>query len=396
MRQRRRGGIAYNVSMQTAYPAYLEAWWIQRARQVTGAGSNDEALRRLEADAKRLSDAFTTERRDGFGGYAEDERALVAYGCFYYPQTWVRIRFALEELAARGWSPPRQVRLLDVGTGTGAALVSAATWLANKGHAVDATGLDISSASLEWAKQLTAGLGSRARGPVDVHYHLTDLGMPESWSGTTYDLVIASFTLNETRFEVARFLAWVERVMERVTPEGILLLQEPAIAAVAETFERARDAIAARHRYHLWVPCLHAAPCPLLAKGDFFCHEVRRWWPPTSLLDLNRRLQRTVETVKYVFLAMSRIPPTPLQGGLAAFRLVAPVNARKGRWLLTGCAADGCKHRYEIQRRDASPEEIHLLETLERGDIVGARAARLLGDGTLRLSGLSLVHGMLR
>src|SRR5262245_42511074 len=123
-----------------AYPHDVERVFLDAARARAPRSTEDECVDRLAERARRLSDLFTTERPDGpdrFPDYAASEESRIAYGLLFFPQTWVRTRFALAEaVEARGWRPARpQTVILDLGAGLGAAGFSAAQFLVARGLA---------------------------------------------------------------------------------------------------------------------------------------------------------------------------------------------------------------------------------------------------------------------
>src|SRR5262245_61000648 len=107
-------------------PADVEAFWVEQARRrAKGEPTPLAAVARATDDVAALSDLFTVARPKRFPDYGGDAQA-VAYGLWFFPQTWCRVRFPLLEAVARGWEPPRErpARVLDLGAGTGAAGLS--------------------------------------------------------------------------------------------------------------------------------------------------------------------------------------------------------------------------------------------------------------------------------
>src|SRR5690606_37972667 len=98
---------------------------------------------------------------------------------------------------------------------------------------------------------------------------------------------------------------------------------------------------------------------------------------------LNRHLFRSVRDLKFSFLLAG--PPSASGAGpdtvsANRMRLVSPLSEMKGRYVWTGCAGDGLRYEYEIQKRDLSREESIKLKAIERGDLVEVSASKPLGD----------------
>ncbi len=162
---------------------------------------------------------------------------------------------------------------------------------------------------------------------------------------------------------------YIATLTELLAPDGLLLLIEPALQETSERLERIRDAVIMKGGVYVWAPCLHQYPCPLLASGRFWCHEVRRWDPPESLRFLNRHLHRTENALKFSFLALGRCPPQ--ENIIDSFRLLSSWAKTKGKWIASGCAADGHRHEYQVLKREGSKGGIaNRINESERGDIM--------------------------
>src|SRR5690606_407732 len=132
----------------------------------TGETEVERCLSGFVPIVERLSDLFTTDRRTDFGSYGDDRRLLLAYGLFFYPQTYTRVQFPLLEASRRAGAFPKTgpLRVLDLGTGSGAALAGAVDSLLAMGQIeVEAHGVDASVAALDLARRLTSD--ERARWP---------------------------------------------------------------------------------------------------------------------------------------------------------------------------------------------------------------------------------------
>ena len=392
------------MSLSHPYPAPLETWWRERARRMLNLSSAQDCLQLLEPDVQHLSDLFTTRRSAGFGGYDEDPRALAAYGLFFFPQTFTRVRFPLVELLEyRGWKPPthRPLRIMDLGTGTGSALFGAVRLLQDLPgiSELEATAVDQSAESLRIARAIARDLFELwPRTTWDMHKG--DLAQPGTWpaSPRQWDLIMLSFSFNEAFLEQSteRQEQWLEALAHRLTPGGVLLLIEPALRETSERLELLRDGVMQGEEWTILGPCLHHRPCPLLRSGSFWCHEVRRWKPPESLVSINRKLYRSIETLKFSYLALKHGSPGQrerAEGDAGHLRLIAPMTEVKGKFITSGCAADGNRYGYELQTRGLSKSQKKEWKRIERGDILDISALTPLGSGeTLRLTGLNALR----
>ena len=346
-----------------SYPAALETFWLDRAGARRPGTDLPTVLDQLRPEVARLSDLFTVARPAGFARYGDADLAQLAYGLFFFPQTYVRTQWVLDECRAGGrWTPPagRPVRILDLGAGLGAGLLAVAHRLA--GLDLDLTALDHAAGSLATLQEVFQQQNLAVR--VRAGHLLQPLPPDETW-----DIVLCSFALNEAveGEASADVPAWARRLINHLNPGVLLLILEPALDAAATRLEALRDVMAAEGHGCIIGPCLHHLPCPLRREGRVHCHEVRRWTLPESMAYLNRHLFRDLQVLKYCFLAITQQPRPEAVSDPARARLVAPLDEQNGKIVTRGCAADGQAHGYEVLNRHLSRAERDQLAGLERG-----------------------------
>jgi len=368
------------------YPAALEEWWLGQWKLRLGRAPDADDVHRLEQTIARLSDGFTTTRTAEFGSYAASPAALIAYGLFFFPQTFVRMRFILREVFQRRGAPATPLRILDLGAGTGAAGLALLTELGGKRQGpVELVAMDQAHTALEFLQQLfndLAPLWPKATLKT-IAGDLSDEHAPEQGP---WDVILVSYALNEMLAAHPGFnaQAWLARLVQSLTPNGCLVICEPIVKDSPLRLEQLRDAVAASGLARIVAPCLHHRPCPMRAR-DEWCHDVRRWQPPDSLQFLNRHLFRSIEVLKYSFLALSPATSPDIAGNASVARLVSPVHEPKGKIGFRGCAADGAMHGYEILARHVTAADREKMNALERGDRVACEGLEALKDGrTLR------------
>ncbi len=369
------------------YPIELEQWWVDEARRLTSIQALGACLKSFEADVGRLSDIFTIARGPGFGNYTSDDRALMAYGLFFFPQTFVRTGIVLSEWSGLHGLPPRDskepFRILDLGCGLGAASFAALTHLTGllPGRSLELTVTDTSLTSLAWLKKLfdaRQNLWPDARLEVNAGNLLS----ANSDKKDHWDLILVSFALNEAceTLDGNEARTWLRAQIDSLKPMGSLMIIEPAGESTSPGLERLRDWIAESKIAQILGPCLHDGPCPLLLKGSAYCHEVRRWRIPESVEFLNRRLLRSIQDLKFSFSMLAR-PDLPRRVmAQPAFRMIAPMHKVPGRLLTTGCSADGHVYEYELLTRHLDKAEVKVILSFERGDVIQTDDPELIGD----------------
>ena len=360
-------------------PDAIELWWLDQARKETQLKDRLACLNALEEDFRLLSDGFTTEREGGFDSYTKSRRAWAAYGLFFFPQTYARVRYIIDEVKERHpslLSAKRPLRVLDLGAGTGAATLAVSESL---GVEIDATWVDLSSEALALGKQLVSSVKS-----LSVTVSVSDLRqLPEG----RFDLIVVSYALNEAFGENAddAMKAWLDAAISRLDEHGILVICEPVVKTFGPRMAKLREWALGDFGCHMIAPCLHDKACPLAAKGEW-CHDVRSWPMPWAVQTLNKRLNRTLQDIKFSFLVLTR-QAVAQEPEASQARLVEPVRWLKGHWEMTGCAADGQLHRYDLLARNFTADEKEQVRALERGHVIRVKIERALGDGkTLRVT----------
>ncbi len=369
------------------YPLELERAWIQHAMQVTHVGHPRLAVERLATAAGSLSDAFTTGRDPSFAGYASSKQALAAYGLFFFPRAYARTRLVLQEARRRSSAFVNQseVRIVDLGAGTGAAGLAAlhelSCWLPDASLQLQM--VDVATEGIDLSRSIFSA-GHRLWPRARVHAIASDARTYQPAPGV--DLILCSFAINEWMEKEPGFALedWVIRTMRVLRPGGLLVLLEPSLRFSVERMERLRDWIAAAGTSRIVAPCPHHKTCAMLAEKRGWCHEVREWPVPESLRWINRNLQRDVHLLKYSMLVLENAAPPSAPESWT--RLVSPLRKEKGKFGFHGCGPDGHIRSCEWLTRHLTGEQKEFSEQLERGDQVVWIGGKILGDGVTERS----------
>lgn len=358
--------------MLAEYPQWLEGWWVDRACRHYGVARFEDCVERLEKAVRIVSDSFSADS-GGQGevlDYQGNPELMLAYGLFYFPQSFTRVQFALSQVIGQGWNPPteRPVRLLDLGAGAGAAGFGAAALLQRsqiQGWAFDRS---------DYALRIQAELSAIAPAQSWQQERI-DLRRPLKRRLLKMDLILHSFALNEMPATHEKALDFWLRWLH---PRGVLLVLEPFSKDSISRLNQYRDRLMSETNYRILAPGTPLPDYPRLQKED--CEYVREWRLPQSLLLLNRKLRRSIEALKFCFLAISPRGETPLPPGALDFRLVAPFVQGKGKWVAKGYTSDGVRREYEILSRHLTPELRRKLHALKAGDLVRASDVHPAGD----------------
>ena len=363
---------------QIAYPLELEAHWLQVAQAETRSTSLRDTLHRLLPDITRLADRFTTARppADAAADYFRDTRACAAYSIYFAPQTHARLVRILAEL------PPfpetaRPLRVLDLGSGTGAAAWALLDQLGRRPVALSVR--DRSRAAIRCLHDCFAALRN-ARWPEATLR--TDSAPLEDFNaaGETHDVILLHYVLNELAPDARRTL--LARAARALAPGGRLLICEPLLRESGDYLRDLRTFALADLGLHLLAPCPHESACPL---GEP-CHDVRSWKLSQALQILNATLHRDLRHLAYALLVLAPAPvagESRLESAPLRARVVGSPSHAKGQTLCPACCSDGQIHRLHLLHRDFDTVGRKDLRHLERGQILSLAALKPLGDPTL-------------
>ena len=334
---------------------------------------NVSVLEKFEKPIQGLSDQFTLDRPKNFTNYTTEEN-LLAYGLFFFPQTFVRVQFPMQEiLNVLGWKPldEKPLRVLDVGSGLGAGGLSVLWKLREKFSVpLEYTAYDHSPDALQFllrhADELLPKDTVLSTEIGDLKHLFKRFKEEDKW-----DVILFSFSLNEglgnaTQAELERYL---QQVIRLLAPNGFLLCVEPLLKTRTDILQKAVEALDKQKKAHLWAPGFGTA-----YPGKDLPHDVRSWDPPESLKILNRKLFRSIEFLKYHFFVLGAEPmPLKLKRGPEICRLISPMIEAKGRFLWQGWGSDGKLYAYDLPTRDLNKAEIASVQKLQRGDVLSLK-----------------------
>jgi ribosomal protein RSM22 (predicted rRNA methylase) len=320
--------------------------------------------------------------------------SLAAYGIFFFPQTFMRMRAVLREwrtasgetFFAENQRENRPFRILDLGCGAGASTLAAA--MALRGHVVAITAVDHSPQALAALRRLFDA--TRGKFCPDATLETLPLDARADGVAGVFELILASFVVNELfpSAEDAVIERWLRAQLNRLSPHGALVMIEPAGAATCERLQRLRNHFADDPSVAILAPCPHALPCPLFGAERGWCHDVRSWRVPDSVNLINRHMFRSVQDLKHGLLILGRRTPgprqPPWQQDADCFRMIAPMKRTKGCITTCGCFGDGTLHDVEIMTRALTHDQKDALMAFDRGDVFRAIGGRLLGNGRTR------------
>ena len=340
---------------------------LRRARSLLGLepGPDDRLapgeLRRAARAVEQLHEGLVGRRELARPRTYEDPAHLAAYLLWWWPQTYAKVRAALDLArsagALRGLSS--RPRILDVASGPAPGALALLDELGGT-----ALALDSSAAALALARALSEGA---------VRTQEADLtrGLPAM--GEEFDLAVVANALSElpapTRVPLIGALPVVQ--------SGAVLLIEPALRETGRALLEARDELLRGGAWKAAAPCLTQRPCPALEHPRDWCTAQHEWDPPPHVSQLAEVLGlRADEELAYAPLVLTRTVSPPPED---VWRVVGVPPPEKGKKRLFVCSDQG---RVPVARleRDAAPGNAEL-DRLRRGDLALLRGVAPKGDG---------------
>ncbi len=325
------------------------------------------------------SERYTTDRAR-LSAPADRTADLAARAVFFTIADALKIAIPFRELANRGALPAaRPLRVTDLGAGCGAMSLGL---VAITALPLAITAIDRDSAALGIAATSVRDLAARAKSATTIVTRVDDAittRLPDA------DLVVMGTLLNE--LDDAARLAMVERALAALSPDGSVIIIEPALRETSRTLHAVRDAILARGEAHVFAPCTRrAAPCPALADPTDWCHEDRAVILSPRTAELARLTHLRNGGLKFSYLVLRR-DPRRLAEESNPWRIVGAPRTQKGKVEVLGCS-DAGRLPLRLLRRNRTPGNREL-ERTDRGDVMIVDAAP--GDERVEIESTTIV-----
>ncbi len=337
----------------------------------------DEALARAVAETSRI---YTRSRAD-IGHFAGERWALAARLAFFLPRDLLKVAGPLAALARAGALPGGPTwRVLDLGAGLGATSLGVAHFAKRTGAAsrLRVTAVDRDEEALAELAPLARDAASLGLAAIDVETRIADLWSPAASRGGPFDFVVVGLAINEREgADAARSADLLRELAKTLAPGGALVVIEPALRETTRALQRVRDEIAKEGPPHVFWPCPHALPCPMLANERDWCHAELPVELPLSLAKLAGEAGLRDERLTYAALVLRNEPGHELLATSRErpIRLVSAPLFTKGKIEAVGCAPEGRLVR--IMRLDRHRAEGNAaLAEARRGDGLALEGAR--------------------
>jgi ribosomal protein RSM22 (predicted rRNA methylase) len=318
-----------------------------------------------------------TRSRDSFlaSDYLKNKKIREAYLLYYMTTNMLKVIQPLRELALSGLFQGESLNILDLGTGTGAAVWGLFSYLNDTGkniplHITLTDSLDENLAeSRNFAKYFIPFIS-----PLDVHlsFEKYDLSIPNKISEqikskAPYHLIMMMNVLNELDEPQDKIL--LESIMSLLHDRGALLMIEPATRTESRRLLRFRD-LAVSNGLTIYSPCTRQDGCPALISENDWCHSDVPWQRPAfikAIDDLTGTLRLSLKST-YLILRKDGVTISNSLAKKNLYRVVSDGFDEKGRIRAYLCGEKG-RDEYIINKRDLSESNQDFAE-IERYDLV--------------------------
>lgn len=357
---------------------------------MTGLGFSSALLDTLHARAGdfdrevvegvvRLSTLFTTGRASLDEDYLANRALRRAYLLYFFPVNYAKVETLLREMPPL---PSRSLRVLDLGSGPAVASLAVLHGLsepeksgAQRGVyivAADRSGAGLREAEALWSMAALAPKTSEEWAFRPIMLDLERPGARAPWKQEPFDLIILSNSLNElfrsSRDPIARRAKFLEQVLDALTPDGTLMIIEPALRETARALHATRDLLIKHGAATVYSPCLHERPCPALNRVEDWCHEERPWSPPAVVEAIDREVGFIKDALKFSYLLLRKDGLTIVDRDISVHRVVSERLVMKGEQRFWLCNETG---RQLVGRLEKARSEANVaFDEWHRGAIV--------------------------
>ena len=183
------------------FPNDIGEWWWDEAKSRWPDLSEDKLLNLLRQEIVKQSDRFNKFRNFDCDAYGKETSQSWHMEISIFRERNTMAFSMGEALYLRGWVPPQKgpIRVLDLGSGTGASGLSCLQLLRNAGieNHIQLEAVDYSSKSLAFLKKLHASKSAYwsntriSTKKIDLRF------LTEEMDRRKYDLILLGFSINE-------------------------------------------------------------------------------------------------------------------------------------------------------------------------------------------------------
>lgn len=365
--------MARTASSTRRRPASLEERLNEELSRLVGGPLQGKRMNVVSRALAALHARFVSELpQTEASTYMDDAASRAAYLAYFFPASRAQVARALAEVKLPKGRP---LRVLDLGSGPGPASVAVAEWAAKHSRSVELVAADTSGEAADTLRRLW----SPSWGELETRAWSAGQPLPEG----TFDVIVLAHVLNELfpgdPHRLEKRSALMKELAARLSPDGLLVLVEPALRRTGRELLVLRDRLVS-HGLSVQAPCFFQGSCPAIIRPRDWCHSDRPWKPPALLEKIGDEAGLARESLKFAYVILSRGPADQVRSkDTSLFRIVSERLPEKGKLRYFGCGAAG---RHPLVRLDREASETNAaFDRLDRGDVIRVGALVASGDG---------------
>ena len=281
----------------------------------------------LSSSLLKLQRGLTGERKMAGGRYMSEKDTFGSYLLYYFPVSYLQVQTILDFIHSNGnrnndnkieeIAKKDEIGILEIGSGPapGTTALCDRILSLNKNAKISVSLCDTSERAMQTAKKILESDFEN----VSVETKKADL--EKNGLGTfgkkpaKFDIVLMSHVLNELwkkdGDKIQKRLSFIKAQAEKLSENGILILNEPAMLESSRNLIKIRDEILGSEAFrgmNLVAPCPFSGSkkCPALLSEKQTCHAEKMWKPVEPVMSLAKAAGLDRESVKMCFFVFQK------------------------------------------------------------------------------------------
>nr|MBP3283030.1 methyltransferase domain-containing protein [Treponema sp.] len=273
----------------------------------------------LSSSLLKLQRGLTGERKMAGGRYMSEKDTFGSYLLYYFPVSYLQIQTVLDFLGntIEEISKKDEIGILEIGSGPapGTTALCDRILSLNKNAKISVSLCDTSERAMQTARKILESDFENVsvetkKADIEKSGLRTFRKKPEK-----FDIVLMSHVLNELwkkdDDKIQKRLSFIKAQTEKLSENGILILNEPAMQESSRNLIKIRDEMLGSEAFrgmNLVAPCPFSGSkkCPALLSENQTCHAEKLWKPFEPVLSLAKGAGLDRESVKMSFFVFQK------------------------------------------------------------------------------------------
>ncbi len=273
----------------------------------------------LSSSLLKLQRGLTGERKMAGGRYMSEKDTFGSYLLYYFPVSYLQIQTVLDFLGniIEEISKKDEIGILEIGSGPAPGTTALCDRIRkfNKNAKISVSLCDTSERAMQTARKILESDFENVR--VETKKADLERNGREPFGKKTkkFDIVLMSHVLNELwkkdGDKIQKRLSFIKAQAEKLSENGILILNEPAMLESSRNLIKIRDEMLGSEAFrgmNLVAPCPFSGSkkCPALLSENQTCHAEKMWKPFEPVMSLAKGAGLDRESVKMSFFVFQK------------------------------------------------------------------------------------------